>query len=121
MRQGLFRRHVFKIGKRRLPKGATTGCEHQSQHFAVRSAAQTLVDGAVSAVHRQQFALPALFAAAITTSSPAVTRTSLFGERDGLTQLDRFVSGFEPDDAHGCGNNDVRLVCVLTASIPSRP
>ena len=105
MRKRLFDPDVRQRGQRRLSKRTARRGQDQPPHFSACSATQALMHGVVFAIYGKKFA-PGLFCRG--HHQFARRDKDLFvRKRDRLSLLDRFVSRFQPDDAHCCRDHDV--------------
>ena len=107
MRQSLFRSDVGELLERCLSKRATRRGEHKTPNFAMRSAAQTLVQRVVLAVHGKKFAprLPC-------DGHHQLARCdeNLFVRKsDGLSKLHGLIGCFQSDDTDRCGDDNFGL------------
>ena len=107
MRQGLLRGDALELREGRLSERPSGSRQHQAPHFSARSAAQTLMQRVVLAIHRKKFA--PRFLGCGHHQLARRNQHFLVGERNRLSQLHRLVGRFQPHHAHCRRDHHIRF------------
>src|SRR5260370_20131174 len=107
MGKRLFGGGIRQRRQRRLSKRTARRRQHQPPHFSVCSATQALMHGVVFAIHGQQF--PSGFFRRGHHQLARRHKNLFVRKRNRFSQLHRFISRFQPDNAHRGGYHHVCL------------